>query len=320
MGICRAYIMLFIIAGFILSACNAGANTVASTPSLVPSTKTPLPPTASDTVVPPTATLTSTNTPTPSVTPTPTATAVDPILAETGYDVASFRLSYPREDIMKVDFQYRLKDGLNEAFITIQLPADCRDGRWTYPWQFPYAAVTRPTGAVSITYKLPIEGECTYDEFYVNILPIIKDGSTSLIQEIDYQEKVFLPYSIVRNFPTINTNVVRFWNFRFEQTGAWKGNILIDYDISEKIPLELEEYFFSIRGTGGAGSCSFRAQGEIIKEYSGTYVIPVNLTDLDCIQGYTSYLFDSFFFYVVDESTDDSLIFHTPVLKTQFVD
>ena len=225
---------------------------------------------------------------------------------------------------MQVTFQYRLTEGIEDAFITILLPPACRGGFWNSVLDPPNVLVTTNKGSATISYKLPIEGICAFDDFYINIVSLTFNGEYWLVGDIIYQELVEMPYHIERNFPTINTNVVRFWNFRFEQTGAWMGNILIDYDISELIPLEQEEYYFSIRGTGNAGACRFGAQGEIIKDYSGTYVIPVTLPDdltkPGCTDGFTSYLFDSFFLWVIDDTTEDVLIFHTPVLQALFVD
>ena len=118
--------------------------------------------------------------------------------------------------------------------------------------------------------------------------------------------------------------MVSFSNFRFEQTGTWSGNVLIDYEISEEIPLEQEEYFFAMLGSGGGGACRFQSQGEIIKEYAGTYVIsvtlPRDLTIAGCTDGFTSYLFDTFVLWVVDAYNFDTLIFHTPVLEAMFED
>ena len=319
---------LFLAVTIVLTACasnSAGLSPPTNTP-LIADTHTPIP--AEKTPVLPTATAAPTITHTPTITPTstlthtPTAAPVDPILAGSGFDIAAISVSYPRLDIMQVDFDYRLRDGVDQAMITLQLPQPCRDGEWSIVFDFPLTAVWEPIGTTTILYKLPIEGVCAFDSFYINIYPLTDTGEYWNIEDIAYQEKINLSYRIERTFPTINTNVVTLKSFRFESTGSWTGNVLVDYVISEKIPLDIEQYYFSIYGSGGGGACSFRADGPIIEEYSGIYALPVTLPDdlsaEGCTDGYTSYLFDNFFFYVVDAFNDDTLISHTPIFDALF--
>jgi hypothetical protein len=271
-----------------------------------------------------TQTPTSTQTISPTITPTLTVTAIDTVLAETGYDIANISVIYPREDIMHVDFQYRLKEGIEDAMITMQIPTDCRDHTWYYVFDFPNTTVEEPVGSASIEYKLPVEGECAHDSFYINIHPITKVGQGSNIEKLEYQEKINLPFSISRVFPTVNSDTLTVKNFRFESTGSWKGNILFDYILSEEIPLDLEKYYFSVRGIGGAGACKFQKDGEILTNHSGIYLISVSLPDdimgNDCTEQFTSYLFNDYFVYFIDQMSGYVVYYHSTAFDALFVD
>jgi len=148
------------------TAFTSPTTTLTDTPTLTPS-NTPTP------TYTQTPTLTPTLTPTqkPTITPTPTITPENFVLAESGYDIANVRVSYPREDTMFVDFDYRLSDDIERAMITMQLPADCRDD-WVFVFDAPNTDVFDPVGSSSIRYKLPLEGTCEHESFYLNIHPM----------------------------------------------------------------------------------------------------------------------------------------------------
>src|ERR1044071_10143392 len=97
--------------------------------TIVPSTKTStatLTPTASHTPAP-----TATLAPSPTVYMSPTATPENFVLAESGYDIADVRFSYPREDVLVVDFKYRLDKSRTSkvTYIYMVIPSKCKEDR-----------------------------------------------------------------------------------------------------------------------------------------------------------------------------------------------
>jgi len=324
MSILRTRILFLLLLGLSLTACIP--NIVPTLHPTLTSTLTPILWTPTTTLTP---TATKTLTPTLTKAPTPTSTSEYLLLEESGYDIANVQISYPRKDILRVDFVYRLEDGISEAKIALNLPTNCRGGPWNTLFDFPFTSVYHSMESAWIEYKLPFEGECVHDSLYLDIWSLIPVSATrSNIGDIVYEEKVNVPYKIVRDFPEISSRVLSLDNFRFEETGNWSGNIIFDYDLSEEIPLENEKYYFSIRGYDGGKACMLRQAGPNIIEYSGSYVINVMLPydifgENDCTQTFDSYLFNSFYLYMIDDAVDDitkrTVYFDKPSFEARFV-
>jgi hypothetical protein len=285
----------------------------------------PLPPVskATATPLPPTSTLApvSTDTPTPTLTPSPTITVTPSptifltptetpenfALAESGYDIADVRISYPREDIVTIAFKYRLDEvaGALRATIYMELPRRCNDAQYGL-----YYRAEEPVGEGQFTFKMTLEGECSVENFEMVIWPEFDDGSSA--SDPAYREVIKQSFSVVRNFPTLNKDVLSVSKFDYRSTGEWSGVLSFEYSISETIPIPPEEYYFSISGRGN-DDCDFRADGPILTRHAGVYEIPIDLTvhmhpwqNQNCLDGYASHSYGTVNFYLVDRLADSS--------------
>ncbi len=285
-------------------------------------TDTPLPPTPTS---PPVSTITSaptlnpsptvTITPSPTIFVTPTDTPENFVLAESGYDIADVRLSYPREDIMNIDFKYRIAEDeeADSVSVLLDLPRRCQDRQSSaYFWS------RDPAGEGRITFKLTLEGECAVESFDLVIWTFSDQHGSSSSDEPGYRETINQSYYLVRNFPTLNKDVVSVRGFEYMGTGEWSGVLRFEYSIAETIPIPPEEYSFSISGRGN-DNCDFSSDGPIITEHAGIYEIPIDLAhdlylgikDPTCLEHFESHSYGSIYFYVVDRLADATVDFRT---------
>ena len=245
----------------------------------------------------PTLTPTFTLTPSPTVFLTATDTPKNFVLANSGYDIADVRLSYPREDIMVIDFKYRLDERVDlekrYADISLNMPKRCLDDYYS-----PYFRVKELVGTGRFTFKMTLKGTCSADtlEFSITVLPEnlfnLPGGGYS------YHETVLQPYKLTRTFPTVNSNTISMKHFNFEPKDNWSGTLTFDYNISEDIPIPPEEYHFELYSSGVAGECGFRVAGLPITEHSGVYQLEINLVsqvsdrfDKSCLDKYKHYTY-----------------------------
>lgn len=283
---------LFIV--IVLAGCSNVALPVFGEPSAVPSTETITSspePTTTPTPLP-SLTPTPTLTPSPTVFMTPTQTPINYGLAETGYDIADVRYSYPRADMLVIDFKYRLDERLEgySSVITLNLPRRCADNSWT---RFYYGDpevqsktlglnfITRElTGAGQIVFKMTIEGVCLAEGLEFSIWPL-DYPNWPYPDDLYYTEYVRQPFELSRNFPTLNSDAIAVRDFHFEPGDDWSGVLTFDYEISDEIPIQLEEYYFEISDDAGNAACFFSAAGPRITSNSGTYVMEIDLVPPD---------------------------------------
>lgn len=293
-------IVLIIFTFFLLTGCSGSQQVTPVEPAVFPPTKTPAvasQPTVTDTPAP-----TLTLSPSPTVYISPTATPENFVLADKGYDIADVRLSYPREDMMVVKFKYRLeqnRDG-RQTSIVILPPKQCEDALYDAPHpEYPTQLVT---GEGEITFKMTIEGVCAADllEFVID-----SDGYAKN-RPFLYREFVPQPYRLVRDFPTLNSDTIKIQNFKYTDIKHWSGKFTFDYDLSDEIPLPLEQYEFLIEGFGPGGGCPFGAAGAPLTEHHGKYQIELDLTRnlsptyWNCLNGLKKYTFTKSIMNVMD--------------------
>lgn len=285
-------------------------------PSFSKPTATPLPPTltlvpaSTDTPIPTlTPSPTITVTPSPTIFLTPTETPENFVLAESGYDIADVRLSYPREDIVMVAFKYRLDEnsGATKASIMLELPRRCQDAQYGL-----YYRAEEAVGEGQFTFKMTLEGECSVENFEIAVWPEFEDGSSAA--DFAYREIIKQSFSVVRNFPTLNKDMFSVGKFEYQSTGEWSGVLSFEYSINEAIPIPPEEYYFSISGRGN-DDCDFGANGPILTQHAGVYEIPINLPEAihpwqnqNCLDAYTSHSYGTVYFYLVDRLADSSSV------------
>ena len=324
---------LILLAFFVTTGCSGIQLPSIDWLTKVPDTQTPtvfFTPTSTDTPVP-TSTLTPTFTPTPTLTPTPTifmtptVTPVNFALAKTGFDIANVRYSYPREDMLVVDFKYRVDEKLADysAYITAEIPRRCTD---TYGGggiflnddmeenSFGMYFVTRKsTGEGKITFKMTLQGTCRADGLMFKIFPL-NYPSYPYPPDITYEEYVPQPYEVTRSFPTMNLDVIRIRNFQFEPQNNWSGILSFDYEISEAIPISLEQYHFAVSDRGGGKGCYYYAEGPTLTEPSGIYSFDIELDKSaaragpDCWGRYTSYTYSETTLYMYDDLADSQVL------------
>ncbi len=261
-------------------------------------------------------TATATNVPTEMSTATP---MVD--IAPSGYDIAAVSIENPEPDIVRVQFYYRLPDGIQAAYISLYVPPACRAERYSFVWQHPNTWVSQPLGWAELEYQHALQGDCESNVALLQIWPIEYEGDTGHIGDVAYDERFEVAWRAARDWPTVNTRTVIFRNFRFESLDGWKGQIAFDYIIDENIPLARQQIYFALRGTSNA--CSFQNEGGVITEHTGIYTIQFDLQqdmffDAVCLQGYNSYTFHQYYFYAVEQATDRTAIFHIIDLTTTF--
>lgn len=310
----NAVFILFAV--LILAGCSGNQIPVLDEPTDVPPTQTPavpVEPTATDTPAP-----TVTLTPSPTISMSPTATPKNFVLAEKGYDIADVRFTYQREDILVVKFKYRLDESRTskDSYIFMTIPPKCKGNDYQY---FPphYLAKTL-TGGGQFTFKMTLQGVCDADSLEFTFYPVLENPHPPFL----YSEYVLQPYHLVRSFPTVNSDTIQIQNFKYIDIEHWSGKFTFDYDLSDKIPLPLEQYNFVIRGFGPDGGCAFYAGGPILREHHGQYQIDLYLTQnllfpyQSCLNGLKKYTFTKSYFMVIDLMGDTTV--YTQELNTPY--
>lgn len=295
-----------------LSGCSSGQ------PALVEPTPTRPVPTATFTAPPVlTATPSLTPVPSPTVELSPTVTPENFVLAETGYDIADVRLAFPREDMVVIDFKYRLDESRKskDTYIYMTVPPGCMDDdNKNSP---PYRLAQSLTGGAKLKLKLTVEGDCTADAIEFRFYPDPNRNQTPL-----FREYVLQSYRLVRSFPTVNSDTLHVENFKFTSQADWNGSFTFDYAVSEEIPFPLEQYSISVYAFGADGGCFMQAGGPILAAHTGEYRIDMNLyRDLssmnrECINGRDHYTYTTTYLAVHDNIAG-RMVYHQ-ALNTTF--
>lgn len=281
-----------------LAGCSGSQAPVSSEPTVSPPSETA-------TLIPqPTATGTSVPTALPTITLTPTL-PVNPenlVLAETGYDIADVRLSFPREDMVVIDFKYRLDESREskDTYIYMTVPPDCMDDDNK---NTPPNHVTRNlTGATTFTLKLTLEGDCTADAIEFRFYPDPNRNQSPL-----FREYVLQSYRLTRSFPTVNSDTLHVENLKFTSRSTWNASLTFDYAVSEEIPFPLEQYSISVYAFGADGGCFMQVGGPVLVNHTGEYRIEMNLyrdinnRDRKCIDGLDHYTYTTTYLAVSDD-------------------
>jgi hypothetical protein len=251
----------------------------------------------------PTATVPFTLTPSPTIYMSPTATPKNFVLAENGYDIADVRLSFPREDMMIIDFKYRLDESRKsrDTYIYMTVPSQCMDDdNRNSPPQFLSKSLD---GEARFEFKTTLQGVCSADGIEFTFYPDPNRGANPPF----YREFVSQPYQLVRNFPTVNSGTFKVENMKFTATELWGGKITFDYAISDTIPIPSEQYKFVIYGSGPGQTCPFGLwEGPTLSQNKGEYTLTINLyRDLgsnyrNCLEGRDKVTFTDSYLSVVD--------------------
>jgi len=240
------------------------------------------------------------------------------------FDIADVRYSYPREDILIVDFKYRIDEQLEGQYsmITVEMPRRYTDNYSGGNFSLEdveelaygmYFFTRKSTGEGQIVFKMTLQGSCIADGLQFKISPFFY--STYLLPpELTHEEYVLQPYQITRSFPTMNFDMIRIVNFRFEPSDNWSGVLSFDYQISEGIPIPLEEYRFEVSDNGGKIGCSYSTQGSVVTEHNGTYPFQIELAqDINsgtrhCLSTYTDYTYSNTYLYMYDELANSQVL------------
>lgn len=293
---------------------STSANSPSTNQTLTPSPKFTATSTPSSTI-----TLTLTLSPSPRIFVTATETPQNFVLAETGYDIADVRLSYIREDILLVDFKYRLDESLSSkrASISIDFPQRCQNHYFTPI----YLVDGNLIGEGHISFKMNNNGVCSAASLTFIISPS-SENPHNIDSLPEYQEYVIQSYTLTRNFPTLDESTIELRNFHFEAKDGWKGIFTFDYKISNEIPIPSEKYQFEIYSSGQNGECFFRSKGSTITEHIGTYTIDIDPTSnfspryKDCLEKYNSYTYSTNHISVIDELAGQSVYF--PIINYSY--
>ncbi|MBX3045381.1 MAG: hypothetical protein KF698_00130 [Anaerolineales bacterium] len=310
-------LLLLVIILPILAACAPGFGLTPPTPTAtaIPTkTQTPTP----------TATITPTPTSTPQPTRTPTPTVE---IAESGYDIAAVTVENPEPQIVNIRFYYRLPDNVSYAYITLNIPPQCREKSYYFPDNYPNVFVTRNQDWAEIKFVHMLEGDCVSNVMYLQVWPGRLEGNTMYLDGVAYEERFEIGYSASRDFPSLNANNLTLRNFRFEALGNWKGAISFDYEIDPRVSIQTERVSFSMRGVTSA--CSFQAAGKVVSEHSGEYKIQFDLVEdlwssysnvegTACLEGYDYFTFDNYLFYATNQGTGGVLVFRSFNINTTF--
>jgi hypothetical protein len=308
---------------FVFAACS-GSSQTETAPALERSDATVMPtaiqtftPLPSDTPLP-TATITAA----PSITPTLTVTPENFVLAESGSDIADVRISYPREDIAVIDFDYRIdargKRSDQQIVILLLLPNSCG---YDSNSSIPTIGVGSTPGHGRLTYKQIAQGQCDVPYFDLAIKYSFQAPGSRILTDV-YQERINQPLAVVRNFPAVSSQNLTVKNFSFETTGAWSGKFSFDYSFLPEIPVANEKYRFALSGMGGIFVCEFHAWGPVIKEAEGHYTINIDfystqdfrITDQTCMTRYDALSYDVSLLNLEDLLTNNPVrIYHRAI-------
>jgi len=266
----------------------------------------------------------ATSTVTLSPTQAPTAT-VD--LAGEGYDIAGVQVSYPREDMIVVDLHYRLpeEEEIGGAIIVSTIPALCLqlNSNDRYYAVSQGQVYEQTIGTAHFEFKQPLEGECSSDALVFKIWPLGKgeDRWAFLEDGVAYEEEFDIAFRILRDYPALDSDTIIVRSFDFETTGDWTGKYTFEYIIDKQIPLDLEQYYFAL--TGWSVECQFYAEGPLVTDHEGFYVVEVDLREhlssTDCIEGYSSYTFGELFFNAKDILAQETVYFHAMEFQSIFL-
>jgi len=289
-----------------LAGCLGSQVPVSSEPTVI------LPSETATSIPKPIATDTSVPTALPTITLAPTL-PVNPenlVLAEKGYDIADVRLSFPREDMVVIDFKYRLDESRRSkaTYIYMTVPPTCMDDDNK---NVPPNHITRNlTGSAQFTLKLTFEGDCTADSIEFRFY---SDPNTN--QSPLFREYVLQSYHLVRGFPTVNSDTLRVENLKFTSQSQWDGSFTFDYAVSEEIPFPLEQYSISAYAFGPDGDCFIEVRGPILVTHTGEYRIDMNLyrdlssMDRNCIDRRDHYTYTATHLAVRDDIAN-RMVYH----------
>lgn len=301
----RLYCITFVLI-FLLVACSGNSQTF--TPQAQVSAIT-IAPSSTDTLIPvpsgtplPTTTMTATA----SITPTPTVTPENFVLADSGSDIANVSISYSSEDVVNIDFKYRLdtkgKRSAEQMVSWLLLPGDCqRVGSESLIY------LNSATGHGHLAYKQVTQGRCEVPYFDV-VIGFRLQVPGNITDKIVYQERINQPLAVVRNIPAITSNTLTVKNFSFKTTGPWSGKFSFEYAFLPEIPVTNEAYRFALSGMGGVFVCEFYAWGPVIKETEGHYTINIDfystqdfrIMDPTCAIKYDTLIYDVSVLYLED--------------------
>jgi hypothetical protein len=253
-----------------------------------------------------TATETLTVAPSPTLFLSPTVITENFELAKSGYDIADVRLSFPREDMVIINFKYRLDESRKskDTYLYMTVPPQCADDdNKNSPPQF---LTKRLEGEAKFEFKMTLQGVCDAD----GIEFIFQPAPGSDVKPPLYREYVSQPYHLVRNFPTVNSDTLKLENIKFTPNSNWGGEFTFDYAMSEEIPLPLEQYIFVMNGFGPGQTCFFWSGGPRLEQHSGKYRLNMNLyQDLagpyqNCLKGMDKFTYTSLSLSVLDTIAD----------------
>ena len=295
----------------ILTACVAGGQDTVVPENLPPMKNELL---TQDIAATPTETPTMILPPMPSATWTPAATHTSAVtadsLAESGSDIADVRISYSDEDIVNIDFKYRVdaagKRPSERIVIILLMPSRCNR-----PNDNPILTDVYDTvGQGRISYRQTAQGTCEVPYFDLAIKFWLEVPGNITLKDI-YQERIDQPITVTRNAPSITWETLAVKNFSFQATGGWKGKLTFDYAFSPEIPITGEQYRFELSGNGDVYVCEFHAWGAVIREPEGTYTIEIDLetgdnfriSDPGCVSRYSVLTYDKSSLYLRDMYT-----------------
>lgn len=222
----------------------------------------------------PTPTRTPRPTRTPTETPVPTTTAVNPGLAEEGFDIADVRIEYLGEFAVELFFNYRLDESANpeDTSIWILPPDECLDPLGGYPT----VDLEDQVGQVSLWIYLRNQSECRASEFTI---AINWGPFTKKYKDFAHQELVQLPFHLVRSYGSTDDLAYSVSNFNYEAVDRETGVLSFDYTLDDRFPPEAFSFVFFAEESP---KCQSNGGGDPITAHQGRYQIEIVVFDSPC--------------------------------------
>jgi len=288
----RIYCITFVLI-FTLVACSGNDQTIAPQTQagpiiIVPGSTNTFIPVPSDTPLP---TIPPTSTATPSLTPTATVIPENFVLANKGFDIANVRVSNPNEDVVTIDFEYRIDPKIKSKseiiVIGVWFPPACAGvnggnipiyGDDPTFMQNGGIALPSEMGHGILSYRQETPGRCEMSSFELIITFMQKLGVNSFKLREVYREHIKQPIKVINTTSVTKfSDMVTTKNFAFQVTGPWTGKLTFDYVISPEFSARVLNARFNLDGKGDILYCRPQASGPYITGLEGTYVINVDM-------------------------------------------